>query len=432
MKLLRWLALVVLVLAVFFVVRRTATGPGMSPAELLAARAECGHEMGDSANIAEINQIKDVPEFHDCQRFIVMDGGAPKYDALAAIFAAQTLPELEKRLGPPLVPRMVPVGAPPGTNIAAPSAVLRPSFDTFIAGLMAVVYANAPYTPLGITTGRNCLYVWHYLTPGPTPTEVWTARMVPKPGATSCPDATVGALAPGTELKVKRTQVAGFTDLSDYPPVARWDWDGTNHLQYVGIACGAAWCEVYKDVLEPSPSLPAPADLPREVRRVRLIKGWYDQQFLATTDAGGKLVPSSVMGTIMPDPALGEFDDAKFSASSYVQVAEVVLSSIIKNDQVLKRYEKKFNFNKSTFDHPGTISLQGDVTTNNWKAKVKQRKLFMDVNKGRNVIRRTAMLPTGYKVPGVARWRWMKTDEGTWIRCSVGCCEMSDDTDVPT
>jgi hypothetical protein len=432
MKLLRWLALVVIVLAVFFVIRRPASEPGMSAADLVQARVECGHDMGDSVDIEQINEIKDVPEFHDCQRFIVVEGGKARYDALAAIFAAQTLPALETRLGPAVIPAMVAPGAPPGTTTTVPSTVLRPSLANVAAALTAVVYANAPYSPLGIAPGRNCLYVWRYLNPGPSQPEVWTARMVPKGNATTCPDATVGTLEPGTELRVNRTQVAGFTATTDYPPVARWDWDAKNSLQYIGIGCGAAWCEVYKNVFESSPSLPAAADLPKAVRRVRLIKGWYDQQFLATTDASGKLVPSSVLGTIMPDPALGDFGDDKFSTSSYVQVAEVVLSSSIKNDPVIKRYEKKFNFNQATFDHPGAISLKGDVTSDHWKAKVKQRKIFFDVNKGRNVIRRVAMLPPGYIVPGVARWRWLKTDEGTWIRCSVGCCEMSDDTDVPT
>jgi hypothetical protein len=432
MKLLKWLGLVVIALAIFFWWRQPSPGPVPTPAELLASRAECGHDLADSVNITQINLIKDVPEFHDCQRFMVKEDKKLRYDVLGAIFAATELSTIVARLGPPLVPPMVPIGIGPGTSITVPSAQTRPSFDEFLAGLMAVVVADAPYDPLGIKAGRNCLYVWHFLSPTPPQVEVWTARMVPKPGATECPDVKVGILEPGTELKVSRAQVPGFTKPEDYPPVARWDWDARDSLQYIGIGCGDAWCEVYKDRLQSSPALPTPNGLDESMRRIRLIKGWYDQQYLATME-NGKLVPSNVLGTIMPDPLLGTYTNETFAPNLWVHVADVVLSSTIKKDEVLERYEDKFNFNNSDFKHPGTISLQGSTTPGGpWKAKVKRhRPYWLDSFKGRNITRREATLPGGYKVPGVTRWRWMKTDEGTWTRCSVGCCELSDVTDIP-
>lgn len=40
----------------------------------------------------------------------------------------------------------------------------------------------------------------------------------------------------------------------------------------------------------------------------------------------------------------------------------------------------------------------------------------------RCVIRRTH---PGVSIPGAARWRWKVEDEGGWVRCPNGCCEIT-------
>lgn len=443
-----WIAVVVLVIvATFFVMRRPGKGAPLSEAALLEARAECGHKQGDTVKIIQIHDLKDVPEFHDCQRFMVKQGETLQYDSLFAIFAADSLRDVELKLGQALLPpaeaserrasqKTTGVTRPGATPQALPTST-RVAPQAFInsltAGLSAVVYATGAYPALGIEPERNCLYVWRYFEQGPPQVETWTAKMVPKGLATSCPDVTVGRLDSGTVLRVKRTQVAGFTSVRDYPPVARWDWDATNNLQYIGIGCGDAWCEIYKEVLESSPALPAPSGLQRGFRRVRLIKGWHDQQYLATVDAAGKLVPSRVMGTILPDTLLGELGDDGYKDNKWTDVAQIVLVSAITNDPVLTKYEQKFNFGKSDFNDPTRIQLKGKVGNPKWKAKIKSRNSSgSNTEKGRNVTRVpvSSTVLAKYTVPGVARWRWMKTDEGTWTRCSGGCCEMSDYTNV--
>ena len=55
-----------------------------------------------------------------------------------------------------------------------------------------------------------------------------------------------------------------------------------------------------------SPTYDAPEGLSKEIRRTRIIKGWYDEQLLATVSSG-KVEPTTVRGTITPDPRLGEW-----------------------------------------------------------------------------------------------------------------------------
>ena len=40
--------------------------------------------------------------------------------------------------------------------------------------------------------------------------------------------------------------------------------------------------------------------------------------------------------------------------------------------------------------------------------------------------RRCDMDTADYWVPGTARWRWRVDDEGMWMRCRNGCCEIGD------
>jgi hypothetical protein len=55
-----------------------------------------------------------------------------------------------------------------------------------------------------------------------------------------------------------------------------------------------------------------------------------------------------------------------------------------------------------------------------WKAMITN-----PVNQ-RSVVRcvaRYAMDPT-LNIPGTVRWRWLADDEGQWMRCPLGCCEL--------
>lgn len=452
MKTLRW-AFAVVVAAVLLLGSYLAwkvffemPGP---PKTTLSDRPECGHDWPDSIKVVQVKDIINIPEFHDCQRFVVKAGATYKYDSTFAIFVSQTISSLGTRLATPktlaqlvAIPAVrtrssgtsttVPQQPGPtvlntGTNASADSA------GNATAAMVAVVYADGPYSVLGIATGLNCLYVWRYLKSTSSSDELWFARMVQMgTTATSCPDVTVAtmrAMGPGKDLNVSRVKVAGFTNAADYPPVTRWDWDSAHDKQYIGVACDVAWCEIYDGQLTSSPPLPVSSSDPVEVRRVRSIKGWYDQQFLATFDASGKPVPSRIMGTIVPDPNLGNLnDDSIFEQHGWVHVADISLDAPDAEKAAVQKYTNKFNFVKTPITDPITLELKHKPSAPMWEARIKRPGLAGWLTlKYKNVMRRAVGASPGtYPVPGVARWRWMKTDEGSWVRCTYGCCEMSD------
>ncbi len=411
---------------------------------------ECGHHgPGPLVESALIDPIKDVPEFHDCQRFIVDVERVATYDSLFAIYASASLPSLIRQLGEPLKQDAVTVVGTGNvaTELADLPGIPRDSVRSLVATtivfsaphkLVAVglIVAGNDYDALGIKPGVNCLYVGRYDLADGIP-ESWFAvvlNSVSGPEA-NCSETDVTQIDPARSkrLQVTRVIASEFTADSDYPPVARWDWDVANRQQYIGIACGAAWCEVGEAGFLPSAALPVVEGLTSKQRRVRTVKGWYDQQFLAKKGPAGKLVPSGVLGTIVADPDLGSKEDADFEAG-YVPVARVYLASPGTPDaEALEEYQSKFAFvPQSSLEPDGArvLTLKGKRNETKWNARIRKSDFWFPPikYKSKDITRRPVrqeFIDAGYEVPAVARWRWMKKDEGTWTRCSAGCCEMS-------
>lgn len=392
-------------------------------------RPECGHSWPDSVKIPLIQNIADIPEFHDCQRFIVTVDRERRYGPLAAIFASAELLNLEKQL-PPLSSGTGRGGdAARGTANSAASPQIAPNIPlTSRAVPVGVIYADAAYDPLGIKPLLNCLYIYWTTTGGADTT--WSARMVPEGEADECQSRSAESVQSYTVLEVKRAVVDDpvtgqkFAAAEDYPLVARWDWDPKNEEQYVGIYCGTAWCEIGRPGFSTSDPLRYSSSDSREQRRVRLVKGWYDRQHLAEFDANGKLVPTTIVGTIVPHPDLGSVTEMP----DYVHVGDVWLESSSDADKkALKEYEKKFGFKKTSPDDPSKVTIKNpggsDQPEQFWESKIKAPGWLWFNDKKKRVKYRK--LAATYDVPGVVRWRWMTLDEGTWARCPFGCCEIS-------
>lgn len=381
---------------------------------------ECGHEWDDTVKVDIIRDIINVPEFHDCQRLVEKDGqGGYKYTVLAAVFASSTLGGLIDALGPIAVTSAGGSGGSiTGDSAGVPVVRVVPAATAVAA---AVVYSEGAYGRLGIEQGLNCLYVWRYQT-GTPPIEAWGARMVPRGAELTCPVLTRDNLLPGLDLEVKSfTSVPGYTSPSDYPDVARWDWDAAHDGQYIGIKCGAAWCEVGEKGFTPSEPMQGVDEAKDRFKRVLAIKGWHDRQMLAKGE-GTSLVPSGVEGIIWPDPDLGSAVDY----SKWVPSANVVLRAAATEDAVVDKYLDRYNFERTGFAHP--VEMEVRNKGDQWTAKLR-RHLVWGIKDQR--MRRLKYRPVEatfaatYKVPGVARWRWLTDDEGSWTRCTEGCCEMS-------
>lgn len=343
--------------------------------------------------------ITNVPEYHDCQRFAMSPD--PKYGPLVAIFANHGLDSM--------------FPAPFDSSAQPPSEAA------------AEIYSwDGDYAPLSIRKGFNCLYL--HQTP-----NGWTALMTSVGDANDC----LQKPASGTPLGV--TSAKPSSDVNDYPPVARWDWDPQRHQHYISIRCGDEWCEVgpmagfAASASHPATTLPDEAvpgmgaPTSRERHRVLEIKGWYDEQHLAVADGSGLLV-GTMTGTAFPHPllerlkAVGQFS-LKWIPSAYVQL-----------DSDPGPYKGKLNLDQGLntmylcegafADCPGvptgtTEPSCPDGADHRWWAKI--------ISAGGDSVYRCVQrrIHNGVEMPGAVRWRWKETDETMWVRCPQGCCTVN-------
>jgi hypothetical protein len=372
-----------------------------------------------SGQLSLAGRLTDVPEFHDCQKFLdEATTGTPPYLTLFAIFARDSLKEKTARLD-----LVIDVAAPPPHDTAvAPDTVAAP-----IA--VGEVYAlDGAYGVLGIKPLFNCLFLYG------THSGL-AARMVPVSGDEhKCLTITAPLSEPGKILQVRRTPFPDDT----VPPVARWDWDGLHHRQHIGIACGTAWCDIGEQGFQPSTAHGASTGSPAD--RVVAIKGWYDEQRLAVPVSGGfgpgtSLKVGGMMATFVPSPGLGA-DNGPPDGSSYdgiwVDVATVgmtLASADYANKLNLEQSDVRPSTNKVSLcyglrhtcipddavKHPTCAS----GSAKQWWAKI--------VAQGRGETHTfcvTRREHPGIHIPGIVRWRWALHDETMWIRCLEGCCEV--------
>jgi hypothetical protein len=373
-----------------------------------------------------------VPEFNDCQRFVV---GDTSYDSLYAIYAAFHMERLPGMLKP--TPERVKgrLGQRPDTSSGDGAA--PPPGVTSALSFAEIVSWGGTYPPLGIKPGFNCLYVFK-------DHGRRRARLIPVALTDSACNTTIRnplAETAGKELIVLRDEAHpedGTTD-GDFPPVARWDWDSLHHKQYIGIKCDREmWCAVGDSDLVPSPqqaeSPPFDANdgvanmtsLPAKQHRTWRIKGWYDFQRLAVRQ-DGKTKPSQIWGKIFPHPMLGTHNDKADFSKGWVHVATV---------QVTGRYDGAAvhfgeGFNKIYLcmigdeDHCTGLGVPTcpDYGTGIWMAKIvlpSDSVYYRCVHQRDHTDQAQA---DGYSIPAATRWRWLADDETTWERCTEGCCE---------
>jgi hypothetical protein len=383
-------------------------------AVFLALRQQGITTGGPNGQLALSGPITDVPEFHDCQQLIVLDNGNARFTSLFAVFARFRLDSNEVTNALNIPGRIVPV---------------------------AEVFAfDSAYSPLGVQRKFNCLYLSRTQ---PGQPGKFTARMVPVGNSdTTC-------LKPprsgsGTPLDVRPVPMPTARS-ADYPPVARWDWDRTNRLQFIGVRCGAMWCEVGQKLSDSQPTSPEYPPRPGvvEERRVLQIKGWYDEQRLALpSKTGGRPTVGMSSATFIPDPHLDR--DIRQSPgqsrfrNSWVAVASVAI------DGPAGPYESKLNLKASSMPNAANkveLCFNATTTTPNrclatgpaparpcapgteWWARITppsgNARVFCVVRRDHSA------LPT--KIPGIVRWRWALNDETMWIRCLQGCCEVESD-----
>jgi hypothetical protein len=464
--------------------------------------------------------ITDIPEFHDCQKLI--DASGTKYGDLTAIFSASKLDSIGARVtfdrvyyasSNAAVATVDQSGRVTAVANGIDTVTVRSSVDLQLTAIVTVtVIAGGgtapdptvrPGTPANVQIGVGNSF--HIRTaPGPTKTtlpfaEIYTygegykplgigpnfnclyvyvdndlalrAKMVHAPYLGSkwdaCRDAVDPLKARGETLTVLRTTGGRF---DDYPAASRWDWDAVSHQQYIGIKCGAAWCEIGRPTggrIHLSPVHDPGTGFPSREQRVLRIKGWYDEQVLAYADGPGHAIPTSLRGTVIPDPGLDTANDAVFKKTPrpWIPVAYVALAPDVDpingitavgkpaseiNGLATAYYKKKFNFDtvrvRASLQALNQVSLcygtrtmcgvpplpggpKGCPSTRNMFGVTKDRWWSKIVSAVKHdvvfkCITRRDHSGMALRVPAAARWRWLADDETVWEDCTQGCCEV--------
>ena len=342
-----------------------------------------------------------IHEFHDCQRLIE----GVEYRSLIGVFAHDNVRAFDR-------------------------------WEDFKNGRLAAVIVNfggkrfQPYSSLGIVPGMNCLVL------KADTIDSWRAVVVAAPGNTvaggritgygTCSDSLswARAIPEGTQLTVKTQKGVDLLGRPIAPPVARWDWDPVRRRNYIGVKCDAeTWCEIGPEGFDVSTPLSMIDPTTRAIRPI--IKGYYDQQFLA--DAAGQR-PSTVFGTIRPGEHEKHAGQIDTTTSEWYHVAHMVFreeGTAPSADFV--RYVRRFankdvpsmlpNPHSDTSSYYLQPNQAASSLTDNYRGRLKARVLAPDA-----VVFRTHAHLEG--VPPTVRWRWDIRDELTWVACPAeGCCE---------
>lgn len=370
-----------------------------------------------ATDVSLSNLRTDIPEFHDCQRLLNSDS---TYGPLAAIYAAARLDSVMTdlyRLNPEESAQHV-VGRRSFNTSPRARSVER---STSAVAVGTILSFDGDYLPLRIRSGFSCVFLAGSLQTG---LSAWIAPHT----SSACPASRLISELQSDPavmlLEVVPYTVAGMLD-EDYPPAARWDWDSANAKQYIGFKCGAAWCEAGIPGFQQSHRWRAPANMnSRLERRVFEIKGWYDEQLLAIKDPiTGVVRPSSILGTVFPDPGLDTLAFASFASGERL-AALIMLSKDSAN-----YYKTKFNFLSHTASTPqipygklNKLWIRDGIA--GWNNKIFSHMGVNDKTR-REVFRdHSADIATGnFVIPGSARWRWVRDDETVWKGCDAGCCE---------
>lgn len=435
MRAIRWVAVIGALLVVAAFGRRPRTVPAKPAQHPVVEHPECPHAWYDSSAVPSTSTwpTVNVPEYNDCQRFIVnqgkMRGYTPGYFAILAYPYAGTLAS-----------QMTPINGTPLTMAAAVAFIYADSFG---------------YKPLHISSGGNCLYVYLDSLKWVGLIRTATAR----PGRSIGCDRVVDPRRGGEDLPVRRDTVQGMS-FPDYPDAARWDWDPKARLQYAGVRCDGAWCDIGGTFsLHGHPEFSRA--LTRRERRTAEIKGWFDEEYLARCDERA-CHPTALMATVIPDSSLDDATAATYSPlppghPEFVQVARVALrvdrsvpeahdstadlalywSKLhLTRTPSAKKLNQLWLCNASAADcgvppkwttncPPVAPPAPDEVDPGMWWYKI----VPADGREPRYgcYAKRDYAPPPGAPsdhVVGAARWRWLINDQTNWVRCVQGCCEV--------
>lgn len=267
------------------------------------------------------------------------------------------------------------------------------------------------YRALNLDYGLNC--VWLHL---PAPTGDYVSYVSPGTAAGCDRTKVPSNLAP---LPVAVHSPGG--PHGDYPAAARFDTDRTGRL-VLGFKCLNAWCEAgtvndrrrgpwttyARDEDAGSDGRPLQTREPEAGgKRVRQVKGWHDEQYLAVRDRQGYWRRTNIRASLVPDTRVAAYDKADFM-NRWVRVATIEIHGDLPSDSKYYRWGLRTGRNQLWMRYDGT----------SWAGQLRRR--------GEPAV--PWRIIEGHKhydvpVPAITRFRWTNRDEGAWAPCGTSCCK---------
>jgi len=404
---------------------------------------------GEDTILVLAGRQENVPEYNDCQRLLVNTSGKPdpayttlQFDSVAAIWARAGINDIYQQ--------EVPITSADTKRPFFP-ALRNPTLATTRVTAIAQVWTPGSYKPLGLSAEHSCIVLqWDGPVASSKPRN-YHAWMVPVAHQDLCASPLDLPASSAFYLGARELPAQGNSDGPDeIPPVARWDWDPRRGEQYVGIACPSGWCELYGEnanqpaahTSSPSYQVPSGLHVPGHAGRVVRQKGWYDEEYLAsTTPTSGKppvLDGAGAFGTVFPVPELKGRSISDYPPGKFVPVGWISINTVSSG------YRGKYGFSLNTAppQRPdvNALSLCLDDGSNACKAKPRYTcSPQSNLPNGHLFYARLGSGPDdphatdfcvdfigtpGVSTPGTVRWRWLDDDQTIWVSCPAGCCQI--------
>jgi hypothetical protein len=341
----------------------------------------------------------EVAEYQDEQRFSSGTGNAFTYGPLVRVAASPFLGHFRK-------PKDFDASGPFGFLVALVD------LTTPVHG----VVIGAPYQGLKLTAaGKYCVYLAHAKGGSDA---AWTAYVVRSANGTSCdrPD-------PSTpSLPVDYVKLGGPRE--DYLGVARFGED-TNDQPTIGVPCGDAICWITPTNAKEKDPAHKGKNAFLDGKMEGKVALWHDDQVLWMKDQAGKLTPWG-RGTVTPVADLDSRTTDDYTAD-YVRVAWIWLADNPANT----KYGQPVGGSKTWGMQQGLNLLELKyVGPDSWQARATP---YKEDASAPSVVASTSSLIVNYKrhpdvwIPGSARFSWLLQDEGVWVPCDQGCCQVDAD-----
>jgi hypothetical protein len=277
------------------------------------------------------------------------------------------------------------------------------------------------YTALHLTAkGTYCVYLAHDDKAKEDDPGSWHGYIIPPASPTTCKSPTDKT----GELSVQFLRNKIHTNDEDYPGVARFGYDDKGQA-LVYVRCGDSECVLGPGTFTLPPPLVDgyPVVSGKKEGRIGL---WHDEQVLALAKQGGGAAPGTLRASVVPLEKINEHDGKSDFNDKWIPMAWIVLDQ----DPGTTKYGLNPKTGKGWGMHRGLnlLFLGYDTATKQWGMQI--------VQYGDDGLT-TVGLPRngrgqwhdrqGVAPPGSARFSWLANDEGVWVACDQGCCQVDAD-----